>query len=103
MGLEEKKRFTLGRCVFYIICALIFLYLILPIFVILPISFSASRFLQFPPTGFSLQWYGKFFGSRNWISATVRSFQVTILTTVFATVLGTLASFAFVRPPGHHA
>ncbi|MEE9309067.1 MAG: ABC transporter permease [Spirochaetia bacterium] len=81
----------------YIACALIFMYLILPIFVILPISFSSSKFLQFPPTGFSLQWYGKFFTNRNWISATLRSFQVAILTTIFSTILGTMASFAFVR------
>jgi putative spermidine/putrescine transport system permease protein len=31
------------------------------------------------------------------MSATIRSFQVAVLTTIFATVLGTLASFAFVR------
>ncbi len=97
MELEETRRFTLGRCVLYIACALIFMYLILPVFVILPISFSSSKFLQFPPTGFSLQWYGKFFANRNWISATLRSFQVAILTTILSTILGTMASFAFVR------
>lgn len=99
MELEEGKGLTPGKLVLYILCSLIFIYLILPIFVILPISFSSSRFLQFPPTGFSLQWYEKFFSGRNWISATIRSFQVAILTTVLATVLGTLASLAFVR--GH--
>ncbi|UCF96147.1 MAG: ABC transporter permease [Spirochaetaceae bacterium] len=97
MELEERKGIILGRFVLYIVCGLIFIYLIMPIFVILPISFSSSRFLQFPPTGFSLQWYEKFFSGRNWISATIRSFQVAVLTTVFATILGTLASFAFVR------
>ena len=97
MELEQTKHLTLGRCVLYIACAFIFMYLILPIFVILPISFSSSKFLQFPPTGFSLQWYGKFFTNRNWISATLRSFQVAILTTIFSTILGTMASFAFVR------
>lgn len=97
MELEERKGITLGRWVLYILCGLIFIYLILPIFVILPISFSSSRFLQFPPTGFSLQWYEKFFSGRNWIAATIRSFQVAVLTTIFATGLGTLASFAFVR------
>jgi len=97
MELEETRRLTLGRCVLYIACALIFMYLILPIFVILPISFSSSKFLQFPPTGFSLQWYGEFFTNRNWTSATLRSFQVAILTTILSTILGTMASFAFVR------
>ena len=86
-----------GRFIFYPICTLIFLFLVLPIFIIIPISFSSSRFLEFPPKGFSLQWYVKYFGSRNWTSATLRSFQVGILTTLFATILGTLASFALVR------
>lgn len=85
------------KWIYYLICALIFIFLIMPIFIIIPMSFSSSRFLQFPPRGFSLQWYAEYFGSRNWISATLRSFQVGILTMVFATILGTLASFAIVR------
>ncbi len=85
------------KWIYYLICALIFIFLIMPIFIIIPMSFSSSRFLQFPPRGFSLQWYAEYFGSRNWISATLRSFQVGILTMVFATILGTLASLAIVR------
>jgi len=85
------------KWLFYLICTLILLFLVMPIFIIIPISFSASRFLKFPPEGFSLQWYTRYFESRNWISATLRSFEVGILTTILATVLGTLASFALVR------
>ncbi len=85
------------KWIYYLICTLIFIFLVMPIFVIIPISFSSSRFLQFPSQGFSLQWYAKYFGSRNWISATLRSFQVGILTMLFATILGTLASFALLR------
>lgn len=97
MEADTDRRANLSRCILYVVCALIFIYLILPLFVIIPISFSASRFLQFPPQGFSLQWYEQYFSSRNWISATLRSFQVAILTTVFATTLGTLASLALLR------
>ena len=94
----RTREHALGtRWPFYLICTLIFLFLVLPIFIIIPISFSASRFLEFPPKGFSLQWYAKYLGSRNWTSATLRSFQVGILTTLFATILGTLASFALIR------
>jgi putative spermidine/putrescine transport system permease protein len=86
-----------GKWLFYLLCALIFMYLVLPIFVIIPISFSSARFLQFPPQGFSLQWYADYFGSRNWTYATMRSFQVAVLTMITATILGTLASLAIVR------
>ena len=91
------SKFSPGKWLFYFLCAIIFLFLILPIFVIIPISFSSARFLQFPPQGFSLQWYADYFGSRTWISATLLSFKVGILTMLCATFFGTLASLALVR------
>lgn len=93
----KNHRFFSGKWLFYLLCALILMFLVLPVFVIIPISFSSARFLQFPPQGFSLQWYAEYFGSRNWVYATIRSFQVAILTMITATILGTLASFAIVR------
>jgi putative spermidine/putrescine transport system permease protein len=93
----EHRQVLWGKWLFYLLCALIFMYLVLPIFVIIPISFSSARFLQFPPQGFSLQWYADYFGSRNWTYATIRSFQVGVLTMITATILGTLASLAIVR------
>ena len=92
-----KHNFFSGRRLFYLLCSFIFLFLILPTFVIIPISFSSAKFLQFPPQGFSLQWYAEYFGSRTWVSATILSFQVAIMTMLCATFLGTLASLALVR------
>jgi putative spermidine/putrescine transport system permease protein len=92
-----SRKFYPGKWLFYLLCAIIFLFLILPIFVIIPISFSSARFLQFPPQGFSLQWYAEYFGSRNWISATLLSLKVGLLTMLCATFFGTLASLALVR------
>jgi len=86
-----------GKWLYYLLCAMILTFLILPVFVILPISFSSSKFLQFPPKGFSLQWYAEYFGSRTWISATILSFKVAILTMISATIIGTMASLALVR------
>ena len=92
-----NHNFFSGRWLFYLLCSFIFLFLVLPTFVIIPISFSSAKFLQFPPQGFSLQWYADYFGSRTWVSATILSFQVAILTMLCATFLGTLASLALVR------
>jgi putative spermidine/putrescine transport system permease protein len=92
-----SPKFFSGKWLLYILCTIIFLFLILPIFVIIPISFSSARFLQFPPQGFSLQWYADYFGSRTWISATLLSFKVGIITMLCATFFGTLASLALVR------
>ena len=75
----------------------VFIYLILPVFIIIPISFSSSLYLEFPPKGFSLMWYRRFFTDFQWVDATKVSFVVAIFTTFFATLLGTMASVGLVR------
>jgi putative spermidine/putrescine transport system permease protein len=81
----------------YTLTTLVLLFEILPIFIVIPMSFSAGRFLRFPPPGLSLQWYEKFFQDYGWLRATVVSFEVAGLTMILATILGTLAAFGIVR------
>jgi putative spermidine/putrescine transport system permease protein len=81
----------------YVFCALVFFYLIMPIFIVIPMSFSSSMFLKFPPPGFSLQWYKNYLTSRDWMEATWVSIRVALATTLLATFLGTLLAFALVR------
>lgn len=78
-------------------CSLVFVFLVLPSFVVLPLSFSAAPYLTFPPPAFSLRWYKSYLFREQWTSATLFSFQVGILVTLLATVLGTLAAFALVH------
>lgn len=85
------------KVLLWITCISIFVFLILPLFIVVPISFSSAMFLTFPPPGFSLQWYETYLSDRAWISATFRSFQVATLTMLIATVLATPASMALVR------
>jgi putative spermidine/putrescine transport system permease protein len=73
-------------------------FLVAPLAVVIPISFSAAKYLTFPPPGWSLQWYERYFGSREWMSATGRSFEVAVLTTLAATAVGTAAALALRRP-----
>src|SRR5215831_11352039 len=73
-------------------------FLAAPLAVVVPISFSSAKYLTFPPPGWSLQWYARYFGSREWMSATVRSFEVAVLTTAAATAVGTAAALALRRP-----
>ena len=44
-------------------------FLLLPILVIVPLSFSASSFLAYPMPGWSLQWYENLFTSAEWARA----------------------------------
>jgi putative spermidine/putrescine transport system permease protein len=79
------------------ICILVLAFLILPIVVIVPLSFSAGGFLTFPLPGLSLRWYQEFFTSAPWQLSLRNSLIVASATTVFATVLGTLAALGLTR------
>jgi putative spermidine/putrescine transport system permease protein len=73
------------------------LFLLLPILVIVPLSFSASSFLAYPMPGWSLQWYENLFTSAEWARAAKNSFIVAPAATVIATALGTLTAVGLAR------
>jgi putative spermidine/putrescine transport system permease protein len=50
--------------------------LLLPILAFIPMAFTSSNFLSFPPPGYSLRWLGEYFGSAVWVAATLRSFGI---------------------------
>lgn len=72
--------------------ALVLLFLITPIVVVFPLSFSSGELLTLPTPGFSWRWYEDFFTSSKWLLATRNSFIVGIATAILATVLGTLGA-----------
>lgn len=81
----------------YVICGLVAFYMILPIFIVFPMSFSSAEFLTFPPPGFSIKWFERYFGDSSWIDPTLVSLQVAIMAMILSTLLGTLAAMALVR------
>jgi putative spermidine/putrescine transport system permease protein len=108
-----------------VICGLIFLFLIAPILVVIPLSFNAEpyftfteKMLAFDPEGYSLRWYDTLltFGHLNpdaprdwswwaqawqestWIQVTKNSLIIGLFSTIVATVLGTLAALGLSRP-----
>jgi ABC-type spermidine/putrescine transport system permease subunit II len=76
----------------------VLLFLLLPLIIIVPISFTDSRLMSFPPSGFSLRWYRNFFADRGYLAATWVSFQVAVGATIAGTTIGTLAALALRRP-----
>jgi putative spermidine/putrescine transport system permease protein len=72
-------------------------FLILPILIIVPLSFSSGSFLTFPLPGVSLSWYQEFFTSATWQLSLRNSLIVASATTVVATGLGTLAALGLTR------
>lgn len=77
--------------------ALVIAFLILPMLIIIPIGFTSSPFLDFPPPGYGLRWFRAYLSSPVWIGATLRSFGVAFATAVAATVIGGLTALALAR------
>jgi putative spermidine/putrescine transport system permease protein len=78
-------------------------FLVLPTLLIVPMSFTASSFLEFPPRAWSLRWYQSYLDSRDWRDATVVSLQAATLTTLFATPLGLAAAYGTLASSGRAA
>src|SRR6266536_465693 len=76
------------------LCTLVLLFLILPILIIAPLSFSSARFLSFPPPSLSLRWYQEYVGNPAWMQATRVTLTVAVLTVIIATPLGVAAAYA---------
>ena len=87
-----------------VICAAIFVFLIGPIFVIIPLSFNELPYFTFTPemlsldpAGYSTRWYREFFTEDSWQSAVRNSLVIAVFATLISTVLGTLAALGLSR------
>jgi len=110
---------------YLVICALIFLFLIAPIIIVIPLSFNAEpyftfteKMLHFDPEGYSLRWYDQLitFGMQNgdgprdssfwmdfwnnatWMQVTKNSIIIGVFATFLSTILGTIAALGLTRP-----
>jgi putative spermidine/putrescine transport system permease protein len=79
------------------LCGLILLFLVLPVLVIVPLSFNSGSFLVYPLQGFSLHWYQDFFNSAEWMRSLKNSLIVAPAATVLAMGFGTLAAIGLTR------
>ncbi len=77
--------------------AVIGLFMVAPAFFVVPVSFSSSSLIIFPPADYSLRWYEAYFSVPEWTRATVASLVIASLTTVVALLLGVPAALGLVR------
>ncbi len=92
-----KKHEKLYRWALLIIVAALYVFLIGPIVVVFIVSFSGDKYLTFPPTAYSFQWYFRYFGDAGWVEATFRSLKIGFTTTILSLILGIPLSFGLVR------
>ncbi len=74
-----------------------YVFLMLPSFIVVPMSFGNAYEMVFPPTQFTTELFDKFFFTSNWMAATWMSFRVALGSTVVALVLGVPAAYGIVR------
>ena len=79
----------------YATCLIAFL--LVPTLMVIPMAFTSSRFLEFPPPGFGLHWMEVYFGSSLWMTATERSFGVAAVTAPLTAVIAGAAALAVAR------
>jgi putative spermidine/putrescine transport system permease protein len=97
------ERVARGVCLAALI--LVIAFLMLPIAVVIPVSFTEAAIFSFPPEGFSLQWYGRIRNVDGLLGALGLSAQIAALSTGISLLLGTLAAIALIkgRVPGSEA
>ncbi|MFI5002257.1 MAG: ABC transporter permease [Reyranellales bacterium] len=79
------------------VCAFLAVYMIAPLVIVVVISFSSAHFLQFPPPGFSLQWYQRVLHTPAWLDSLTTSVEIMLPAALLATVLGTAAAVGVAR------
>jgi putative spermidine/putrescine transport system permease protein len=71
---------------------LVLSFLALPAFVVIPVSFTDTRYLAMPQDSLSLQHWRTFLSSREWLSSIWQSLWIATVSTVMAVTAGTLCA-----------
>ncbi|MBA4333553.1 MAG: ABC transporter permease, partial [Methylobacterium sp.] len=97
-ALSRLAQTLLGRrgsgCILPAFAWLVIGFLVLPTLLVIPLAFTSSQFLEFPPPGYGLTWFRTYFESPLWIQATIRSFLVAFATAIAATTIGGFTALA---------
>src|SRR2546421_11943238 len=73
------------------------LFLLAPILVVVPMSFSTAISFAFPPPGYWLGYYAKYFTSEEWLEPTLNSFAIAFGAMTFTMLLVVPPAFGYVR------
>lgn len=97
-AVARRRRRTPGtQIALRIASGLVFAFLVIPLAVLVPISFSSGTYLRFPPPGFSLKWYRRYLDDPAWIDATWRSLEIGAATTLLSLLVGIPLAFGLAR------
>ncbi|WP_108662231.1 ABC transporter permease [Acuticoccus kandeliae] len=92
-----RPRAGVGRFAFNLTVGLIYLFLMLPIIIVVIASLNSGAYLKFPPDGLSLRWYKEFFTNGPFLNSAWLSIKVAVISTIISTIIGTLAALYYVK------
>jgi putative spermidine/putrescine transport system permease protein len=87
----------MARIAFTLLVLLLFGFLLAPVILVFPMSFSAGRVLAWPPSGFSLRWYGAMFAEPGLVEAARNSLVLGCIVTVLSVLIATPAALVLAR------
>ena len=77
--------------------AIVFVFLVAPLFIIVGASVSDTPYLAFPPRGLTLQWFWNIFAIEAFRSTAITSLQLAVLGTSLSLIIGIPAAYALNR------
>lgn len=96
--MKKQKREKRNKCLGVTFCTLVYLFLFLPISVIVVNSFNATSTKPYMSwKGFTLDWYVKLWDNSSLLEAFGTTMSIAIISTILATVIGTLGAIGMYR------
>ncbi|MBR1865759.1 MAG: ABC transporter permease [Lachnospiraceae bacterium] len=92
--MEKKQKAKHG--VQNLVIGLVFIFLYIPIFVVILFSFNTSE-MNIVFEGFTLQWYGSFFKNRTLMESLQNTLIIAAVSTIVSVVIGTLGAVGMSR------
>jgi len=77
--------------------AVLFVFLLTPVLIVIPLAFSAEMTLRFPPTSFGFRWFGEFLGNERMLGALRISVLLGTIVTLITLGIAVPAAYAIVR------
>jgi putative spermidine/putrescine transport system permease protein len=88
------------RVLGYVLVAAAYAFVVAPIAIVVVMSFSSDNYIVFPPSGWTLRWYGELWSRAEFHAAVLTSLQIATAVTALTLTLGVPAALAIVRGTG---
>lgn len=95
--LLAKARNSLGTLAISVLAWAVLIYLVLPLAVVIAISFTTTEYLAFPPVGFTFRWYQRFLADPSYVASILLSARLAFGATLIGFLLGVPAALVLKR------